>query len=320
MKGATEAAKRLKSFFNSLRSKLGKVPLQPTTDPITQILLGIFSRDVPEAKAREALDQLRSLVVDYNELRVIPPLEMSRYVGEYPDVRLKCEDITRALNRIFALEHAVSLDRVKALPKKEILAYLDRVDGLDAYTRARVRLLGLGLHAIPLDEAMWHAAIEARIVDAKCEQDEAQAFLERQIPEDQALEFFTLLRKHAWNEYANAVKKRAVRPITSVPPDRTTRNMLQMLQSGNADGLPDLPLDDEIEFEELAKTEAVPADAGGRKKSGKPAKGAAPKPAKAAAPKPASAPAKRAEPAAKAKPPAKAKAEKPARRAKAKTA
>ncbi len=71
MRGATESAKRLKLLFSSLRSKLGKVGRLPVGDPITQMLLGILSRDTPEARANEGLDRLRGMVVDYNELRVI---------------------------------------------------------------------------------------------------------------------------------------------------------------------------------------------------------------------------------------------------------
>src|ERR1051326_2761421 len=112
MRGATHAAKKVKQVFSSLRSKLGKVQRPPTTDPITQIILGVFSRDVPESRAKEALETLRAMVVDYNELRVIPPIELAETIGDYPEARLKCEDISRALNKIFSIEHALTLDRV----------------------------------------------------------------------------------------------------------------------------------------------------------------------------------------------------------------
>jgi len=229
MRGATECARRLKLFFSNLRARLGKVNHPPISDPITQLILGVLSRDTPEAKASEGLERLRGMVVDYNELRVIPPIELADVLSDFPDARLKCEDISRALNAIFAREHAVSLDRLADLPRKDVIAALDKIDGLEAYTRARIRLLGLRQHAIPLDEAMWAAARAAAIVDQRCPLEEAQAFLERQISPEEALEFFALLKRHAWSEMGPAVKKRAVRRIVSVPPDRTTRNMLQLI-------------------------------------------------------------------------------------------
>jgi hypothetical protein len=232
MRGATQCARRLKQLVRSLRTKLGKVRRRSTGDAITQMILGIFARDVPESKAREALDRLRAAVVDYNELRVVPPIEMAEMVGALPDARLKCEDLSRALNKIFNHEHEVNLDRLRELSRKEVVGYLEAVDGLDAYSRARVRLLGLQQHAIPLDEAMWAYARKEQIVDRRCPLEEAQAFLERRIAEDEALEIVALLQKQAWAELGAAVRNREVERITSVPPDRTSRNMLQLVAAG----------------------------------------------------------------------------------------
>jgi hypothetical protein len=221
-----------------LRTKLGKVGRRSGGDAITQMILGIFARDVPESKAREALDRLRALVVDYNELRVVPPIEMAEMVGTLPNARLKCEDLSRALNRVFALEHEISLGGLRALSSKEAREYLASIDGLDAYSRARVQLLGLEHHAIPLDEAMWAYARRERIVDRKCSLEEAQGFLERRIPEGEALEFVALLEKQAWAEMGAAVRNRDVEQIASVPPDRTARNMLQLVASGRSTLVP----------------------------------------------------------------------------------
>lgn len=229
MRGATECARRLKLLWSSLRAKLGKVSPPAITDPITQLILGVLSRDTPETKASEGLERLRGMVVDYNELRVIPPIELAAVLGDFPDARLKCEDLSRALNVVFAREHTVSLDRLAELPRREAAAALETIDGLEPYTRARIRLLGLRQHAIPLDEAMWAAARAGGLVDAKCPLAEAQQFLERQVPEEGNLEFYALLKRYAWSEMGAAVRKREVARILSVPPDRTARNMLQLI-------------------------------------------------------------------------------------------
>ena len=245
MRGATQCARRLKQLFRALRTKLGKVSRPATGDPITQLILGIFARDVPESKAREALDKLRAMVVDYNELRVVPPIEMSQMVGELPHARLKCEDLSRALNKIFAIEHEVSLGRLRGMAKRDVLAYIDDIDGLDAFSRARIRLSGLQMHAIPLDEAMWAYARREGIVDARCPLEEAQAFLERKVAEGDALEFVALLEKQAWAEMGSAVRSGEAERIASLPPDRTSRNMLQMVAAGR--GIDDDPELDEPE-------------------------------------------------------------------------
>lgn len=257
MRGATQCARRLRALFNTLRSKLGKVSAPTSGDPVTQMILGILSRDVPESRARSALDLLRGMVVDYNELRVIPPIELADMIGDYPDVRLKCEDISRSLNRVFARNHVISLAHLADMSAKEIRAYLDSIDGLEDYTRARIRLLGLQHHAIYLDEAMWAYAKQEEIIDKRCPLAEAQAFLERQIRPEEALEFVSLLGRQAWSEMGAAVRAREVTPIQSVPPDRTTRNMLQLV--GASSGTTDNPAPPEKEPPPAAKPARQPA-------------------------------------------------------------
>jgi hypothetical protein len=274
MKGATECARRLKSLVRSLRAKLGKGGRRTSGDAVTQMILGILSRDVPESKARAALDRLRSTVVDYNELRVVPAIELAELLEALPDSRLKSEDLSRSLNSLFMYEHDVSFERLASASRKEIVAFLEGIDGLDAYTHARIRLYGFNLHAVPLDCAMWAYARKMEIVDRKCSLEEAQAFLERRLSEKEAPAVVALLEQQAWAEMGAAVRSGKVEPICSVPPDRTSRNMLQMVASGQ-----------ETTVIEAADEEAVdeaPAEKVGDGRAEKPAGGKSPKKRKSA--------------------------------------
>lgn len=295
MRGATDCAKRLKSLVNSLRNKHGRVPPVQVGDPITQLVVGILTRDAPEPKAYEALERLKSLVVDYNELRVIPAIELAQQLGDFNDARLKAEDIGRALNWIFAREHDVSLDHLLEASQRDTLAYLARVEGLEPYTIARIRLLGLKQRAFPLDEAMWAYARQMKIINPRSPLDEAQQFIERHVPEEQLLEVFALMRKVAWSEFGTGVRKRQVERIQSAPPDRTTRNMLQAIASGQViDADDDLPpelaldggLEGEVAPEALVEEAEAPKSRKGAKsaKRARHAKGAAP-PARTAKPR-----------------------------------
>lgn len=258
MKGATQCARRVKLLYRSLRAKLGRASRPAQSDPVTQLILGILTRDVQEARARDALERLRACVVDYNELRVIPVIELTDVLGEYPDARRKAEDLSRALNKIFLDEHAVLLDRLKSMSRRDAEAYLRRIEGLEPYTIARIQLLGLQQPAFPLDEAMWAYARSQAIVDSRCSLEEAQSFLERQFENDELPDAAALLRKAAWAEMGAAVKKGEVERILSAPPDRTSRNMLQAVASaaGGSRGSDDValapePPEDDGELEPL---------------------------------------------------------------------
>ncbi len=253
MRGATECARRLKRVIRSIRSESGRADPLPADDPITHLILGVFSRDAPESRAREALERMRRLVVDYNELRVTAPREIAEQVGDYPDAYTKAEDMSRALNRIFAIEHTVSLAPLAGRSRKEVRDYLARIDGLEPYTRARVMLFGLQQHAVPLDEAMWAHARRLGLVDARCSLEEAQSFLERQIDPAFAVEFFLGFRRRAWAEVGAAVRRGETEKIRSIPPKRASKNMLR-------------PIDlSELGTEgELAPVETPPRKPGGK--------------------------------------------------------
>lgn len=272
MRGATECAKRLKLYFSTLRSTVGKVTPPPVSDPITQLILGILSRDVPESKAAEGLERLRGMVVDYNELRVVPSFELNALLEDFPDSRGKGEDIARALNAVFAREHDVSLERLRTMSKRDVVDYLDGIDGIEPYTAARVRLFGFEQHAIPLDAAMWALARQAEIVAPKCGLQEAQQFLERRVAEGDALEFFALLNHQAWIEFGSAVRKGEVESISSVPPDRTSRHMLASISgaaSAAAEKTPPVEPDEPAE-EKPSRPKKTPKRAPATKKPKKP--------------------------------------------------
>lgn len=273
MRGATQCAQRLKKQFAAWRNKHGKVTLPTVTDPISQLILGVLSRNMPESKARQVLDALRAQVVDYNELRVIPTYELIEMIGDVPDVNTKAEDILRALNHIFAIEFAVSLDRMRELNKKEAIAYINEIAGLEAYTRARIRLLGLEMHAIPLDEAMWAYARQTEIVDPKCSLEDAHGFLERQISADEALEFVALLQKQAWAQCAAGVRAGEYDRVTSIPPDRASSHMLADVSSPSQPAAAVANTEPEVEFDLVEPAEgAEPAEEQAEPKKSKPAK------------------------------------------------
>jgi endonuclease III len=273
MRGATQCAQRLKKQFAAWRNKHGKVALPAVTDPISQLILGVLSRNMPESKARQVLDALRAQVVDYNELRVIPTYELIEMIGDVPDVNTKAEDILRALNHIFAIEFAVSLDRMRELNKKEAIAYINEIEGLEAYTRARIRLLGLEIHAIPLDEAMWAFARQTEIVDPKCSLEDAHGFLERQISADDALEFVALLQKQAWAQCAAGVRAGEFEHVTSIPPDRASSHMLADVSAPSQPTAPAADSESDAEFDLAEPAEkAEPAEEKAESTKSKPAK------------------------------------------------
>lgn len=226
MKGASKCTERVKAHRKTLKKKFAGVELRASLDPISELVLAILSRDVPFRVAHEVLERLRSQVVDFNELRVIPSHELAELINDQTRYRLKADDLNRALNFVFAREFDVTLEPLRALNKKEAIAYLDEVEGLEAYSRASIRLHVLGQHAVPLDAAMWARARELELIDPECPLAEAQGFLERQIPADDGAEFVAMLFEDSWASWGDAVAADEVEPIVSVPREIKSSHML----------------------------------------------------------------------------------------------
>ncbi|MBC7773097.1 MAG: hypothetical protein H7210_11415 [Pyrinomonadaceae bacterium] len=134
------------------------------------------------AKAEAALKRIQTGVVDFNELRVCLPGELVGLMGEtYPLARERAERLRAALNEIFTRGHAVTLKHLAELGKREVLHYLESLSGVPQFVAARVALLFLGNHAMPVDSRILRVLLEAQAVAPGETQDSAASMLEHRI-------------------------------------------------------------------------------------------------------------------------------------------
>ena len=194
MKNGTHYAKRLKRTFGALKQEYGVPEIPPPSDGVDQLLLAILQHYTSDAKAVKALKQLRDEMVDINEARVTTVPELVAVFGDQvPHAAEAAGVIHRALNAVFYREHTVTLDMLQRTGRREAKAYLDSLDGVDAYCVASVRLWSLGGHAIPMSAALFQALHRAELIDPSATPDEAQAFLERNVPAAEAKVFCLLM-------------------------------------------------------------------------------------------------------------------------------
>lgn len=206
MKCGTEYAKRVRQLFQQFRRQYGKPVLPDYTDPLEHLIFSILLRDTTESKAQAAWRRLRESVVDQNELRVTPCVEVAETLRpEVPDADTRARQLIHALNAIYDKHSAVDLGFLREKPVREAREYLRSLPGVDEFTAARVVLFGLGGHAVPLDAAMLEMLRKEKAVDPDATREEVQSFLERHIPSQEAAEFFALAHRYAAGRYAKAV-------------------------------------------------------------------------------------------------------------------
>lgn len=195
MKNGTVYAPRVKKAFASLRPGVNKEEAAVTDEPLDRLVLAALGSDCSDTEARSRVDRLRAAMVDWNEVRVSYPQEISVAAGLPKEHGLDVsERLIRILRSIYTREHAMSLDRLKSLPRREAKHYLEQLDGMDEYVAASVVLWSLGGHAIPVSEIQLAALRSAELVDPGATRAEVQTFLERHVSAGQGREFCLALR------------------------------------------------------------------------------------------------------------------------------
>lgn len=154
---SADPVKKLHAFMKKLPA-LAEEPAPPyrsshALDPIVaELVRSFFVWESGERAAERAVKGIESATVDYNELRVCLPHELEQMVGR-GDKHLNERSLRlrSVLNDIYRREHELTLAHLLTLPKREARAYLEALDGMPSFVSARVCLLAIGSHAVPVD-------------------------------------------------------------------------------------------------------------------------------------------------------------------------
>jgi endonuclease-3 len=198
MKNGAEYAKRIKRLYHQLLRRYGKPDPPDHADPLDQLIVSILSRGTTDAKAHAAYNRLRASVVDYNEMRVTPSVEVADAIGRaYPDADARSRDIVNVLNALYDKRNAIDLAFLRSKPLREAREYLLSLPGVDDFAAARVVLFCLGGHAVPVDGALMNLLRKEECVSPDATLAEVQSFLERHVHATEAAAFATLMHRHA---------------------------------------------------------------------------------------------------------------------------
>ncbi len=209
MKRGTEYAKRVKRLFNQWVRKHGRPELSAPIDPIEQLLIAILSVCTSNARGMAAARRVRQQMVDLNELRVTPPMELAELVRDVvPLAREKAERIVSVLNAIRRLQDSLDLSFLHQRGRREAREYLESLDGVDKTIAANVVLHSLGGHAIPVDDLTLYVLRKENLVDPAADAAEVQGFLERNVAAADARVFVELLDRYVAGKAARVPVER----------------------------------------------------------------------------------------------------------------
>jgi hypothetical protein len=173
--------------------------IDPAEPVLSEMLRSVLAWEAPAAKAATALKKIESHVVDYNELRVCLPDEMVSMIGErYPRALERSQRLRAMLGELYSRTHAVSLEHLTSMSKREARLYLDSLEGMTPFVAARVTLLCMGCHAAPIDERLLTVMIGAGALEPGATAEAAAGAIERRVRAGELANVY--LRLQAWAE------------------------------------------------------------------------------------------------------------------------
>ena len=165
-------------------------------EPLARLVRAFLEFDCDSNRLLAAEARIMSSVVDFNELRVTPAIELAAALGvRYPFAEARCAMLHRTLQSIFDREHQMSLDGLHGMKKADIRKYLQTLAGMNPYVEAVVALECFDVAAAPVDTKLQLWLISKDCFPAEISLPEMQHILEKHIRAADMLKFHHGVRK-----------------------------------------------------------------------------------------------------------------------------
>ncbi len=194
---------QIHALLKKLRPKYAPAETPTQEDPLRQLLYSFLLWETVSSKADAAMRRIEDSIVDINELRISLLDEVTAMLGErYPNCEERARRLQSTLHSIYLNEHAISLEGLVKMPKKESKKYLAALEGIPQFVAARVTLLSLGGHAIPVDERLLERLVGSGVFEEGVDAAKAASSLERAIKATDGVDAHLTLQ--AWCDDKNA--------------------------------------------------------------------------------------------------------------------
>ena len=205
MKNATVYEKKVKKLLASAAK--GRSDVYESLGQVEVLIVAILEANAPRKAALGAYQTLKEEYVDLNELRVAQPKEIVDSIGrDYPQAREKAEVLVRAMNTVFDRTCQMTLAYMEKMPKRDLRKHLVGL-GLGSYASAVLMLYLFSSHAIPVDQDLVDSLALEEHIHPGSDTEDVQGFLERIVPQKDAIGAHDLLRSYV-EKMAKALGKK----------------------------------------------------------------------------------------------------------------
>jgi len=190
-------------------------------EPLARMIRAFLEYDCDEVRTDAADKKFAAAMVDFNELRVTPAIELAAILGaRFPFAEARCSSLHRTLQSLFDREHQMRMDRVKEMKKGDIRGYFQSLTGITPYVEAAVCVDSFGIAAIPVDTKLLLWLISKDALPEGTDIRAAQQILEKHVKGNEAWEFFHGARREIdeWSPKSWPVVAKPSSPVLAPPP------------------------------------------------------------------------------------------------------
>lgn len=195
---AASKAQFLNDVLALLKKRYKLEPAPPRLSVLEATIHGICHEGATREQANQALSRFKDDFFDWNEVRVSSIDEIQGVLAGLPDPEGQAHRIRRFLRQLFEKTYGFSLDSLAKKPLKDSAKSLQEFEAFASdYVLASVIQLGLGGHAIPVDEPTRRVLERLGVADGQVDLATLRSALERAVPKNRGLEFGDLTEELA---------------------------------------------------------------------------------------------------------------------------
>jgi endonuclease III len=204
MKESSQYAKKIQRLYRTMKRRSGKSAVLTYEEPVDALVYAVVSEKATELQAESAIKRIKDNFVDYNDLRVARPEEISEVLGpDFPFAQETATVLAGLLMAVFNKYNMLGLQGLRKLGKRPAKMMLEKLAGITPFVVDYCMLTSLGGHAIPVTAKMMEYLKTNGLSDAEAGYEEVEGFLSRQIAMKNAYEFYQLLRQESEPHKAN---------------------------------------------------------------------------------------------------------------------
>ncbi len=183
-------------IVEALSLDYGRPLLQPSNDPLAELILTVLSQNTNDANSGRAFIALMSRYRDWDDVVSAPEEELVATIRTGGLAQQKAPRIQAILRDIKERGWGWELEPLAALPIPEAEKWLTGLPGVGPKTAACVLLFGLGRPALPVDTHVSRVAQRLGLVPAGTTAERTQALLTGLVEPALFYAFHMLLIKH----------------------------------------------------------------------------------------------------------------------------